>query len=190
MLFHETEALDAVWMTVKKELQRAALDKKHPFRFVVLSSSSESRPDARYVVLRKTEGDFCCYIYTDSRSHKVFQLEQQPVVTLLFYHPQKRCQVKIQGRATIHRQDSVSKSHWANVQGEAQKAYQSILAPGTPIETPAAAHTWEQAGDSRHFTVIAIQAEAVECLQLNGLQHLRVVFRKDAGGWSGHWLAP
>lgn len=190
MLFNETDSLDAVWNTVKKELQRAALDKKHPFRFVMLSSSFENRPDARYVVLRKTEGDGCCYIYTDSRSQKVFQLAQQPACTLLFYHPQKRCQVKIQGRATIHRQDPVSKSHWANVQGEAQKAYQSSLPPGTPIENPAAAYAWEEATDSSYFTVIAIQAETIECLQLNGLRHLRAIFRKEENDWSGNWLAP
>lgn len=190
MLFKETDSLSDIWTTIKHELHRAALDSKHPFRFVTMATLSNDRPDTRYVVLRKLDENLCFHIYTDSRSHKVHQLNQNPSVTLLFYHPQKRCQVKVQGMATIHQQDFLSKKHWENVQGEAQKAYQAIIPPGKEVANPADAHVWEEEKGDACFTVLAIQPLSIECLQLDGLRHLRNQFYKEGDDWKGYWLAP
>lgn len=190
MLIKETDSLGDIWATIKHELHRAALDNHHPFRFVTMATLSADRPDSRYVVLRKLDEDMCFHIYTDSRSHKVKQLNENPAVALLFYHPQQRCQVKVQGKATVHHQDTHSQKHWKYVQGESQKAYQAIASPGTPVAHPTAAHVWEKEKEDTYFSVLAIQPISIECLQLDGLRHLRNVFFKDGENWNGKWLAP
>ncbi|WP_162419480.1 pyridoxamine 5'-phosphate oxidase family protein [Cyclobacterium roseum] len=190
MLFRETDSLATIWDTVRHELHRGARDSKHPFRFVTMATLSAEQPDSRYVVLRQLDENLCFHIFTDSRSHKVNQLIHNPAVTLLFYHPRKRCQVKVQGTARIHQQDSLSKTHWETVQGDAQKAYQGLIPPGKEVANPGAAHVWmEEKGDA-HFTVVVIEASTIECLQLDGLRHLRNRFYKEGDEWKSNWLAP
>ncbi|MDN3688993.1 pyridoxamine 5'-phosphate oxidase family protein [Cyclobacterium jeungdonense] len=190
MLFKETDSLAAIWDTVRRELHRGAGDSKHPFHFVTMATLSAKQPDTRYVVLRQLDENLCFHIFTDSRSHKVNQLILNPAVTLLFYHSRKRCQVKVQGTATIHQRDSLSKRHWEKVQGEAQKAYQGMVTPGKEVANPTDAHVWEEEKGDAYFTVVAIQPFSIECLQLDGLRHLRNRFYKEGDEWKGIWLAP
>ncbi|MEM6830901.1 MAG: pyridoxamine 5'-phosphate oxidase family protein, partial [Bacteroidota bacterium] len=98
MLISPKDELTTVFETVKHEIHRATLDKKHPFRFVVLSTFGSSI-SSRYVVLRKVSENFHPIIYTDLRSQKVGDIRSHKSIQLLFYHPQKRVQVVISGEA-------------------------------------------------------------------------------------------
>lgn len=190
MLFKGTDSLDGIWETVMHELHRAALDKKHPFRFVTLATISGDQPDMRYVVLREMDEHHHFYCYTDSRSQKVVQLNKNPTLSLLFYHPKKRCQVKVHGTTAIHHQNKISQKHWKKVQGEARKAYQASIDPGKVIDAPTDAHNWDEEKDHSHFVVLQMQPNIVECLQLDGLRHLRAIFKRKENSWAGSWLAP
>ncbi|SHN19679.1 Pyridoxine/pyridoxamine 5'-phosphate oxidase [Cyclobacterium lianum] len=190
MLFSEADALEEIQSTLMRELRRATLDQKHPFRFVSMATLSGSHPGLRYLVLRDLDEQERFYCYTDSRSHKVHQLRKNPALSLLFYHPNKRCQVKVQGRAVIHHQDEVSQIHWAKVQGEAEKSYQATIAPGTAIDDPKEAHSWDTGKADSQFVVLEIRPEIFECLQLDGIRHLRAIFKKSGDKWTHNWLAP
>ncbi|WP_163380740.1 pyridoxamine 5'-phosphate oxidase family protein [Cyclobacterium sp. SYSU L10401] len=190
MLFKDSDALRDVWAAVRHEWHRATLDHKHPFRFVSLATLSGDQPDVRYLVLREMDEQHRFYCYTDSRSQKIVQLRENPALSLLFYHPKKRCQVKVQGTANIHQQNKLSRRHWDKVQGEAQKAYQASLHPGEEIDGPTEAHSWEAEQGDDHFVVLEIQPKTVDCLQLNGLSHLRAVFKLEGNSWTAQWLAP
>lgn len=189
MLFSDTESISEIWQSLVHELHRGALDPKHPFRFTNLGTIGKSGPEVRTVVIRSITQELDFVIYTDFRSEKVAELSANPLATLHFYHPGKRAQIRIKAKAEIHNQNEVSKSLWPKVQGEAQKAYTSTMAPSTPISDPNEASDWIENGDDRFFAVLRFIPESIEALQLNGLQHLRIIFSKSEN-WKGQWLVP
>ena len=173
---------------VRQEIRRGAADHKHPFRFVVLSTVGQG-PSSRYVVLRQVTDDFRLLIYTDFRSEKIEQLQQNNTLQLLFYHPQKRAQVVLSGQCIIHHQNELTQSYWPRIQGSAIHSYTTQEAPGTVIEHPEEGFDWETPPSDRHFAVIEIDPLEIHLLQLNGVNHLRARFEKQ-DDWKGTWLVP
>jgi pyridoxine/pyridoxamine 5'-phosphate oxidase len=189
MLFTETESPSEIWQSLVHELHRGALDSKHPFRFTNLGTMGKSGPEVRTVVIRSVSQELDFLVYTDFRSEKVTELTASPLATLHFYHAQKRVQIRVKAHVEIHRQDALAKDSWNRVQGEAQKAYSSTLAPGTPISNPEAGFDWPEMMDEQFFTVLKFTPESIEALQLNGLRHLRILFTGKEN-WKGQWLVP
>ena len=189
MLFTEKESLSEIWPTVVHELNRGALDPKHPFRFTNLGTLGKAGPEVRTVVIRSVSQSLEFFVFTDFRSEKVAELSANPTATLHFYHTAKRVQVRIKVKAEIHHQDQVAESFWMKVQGEAQKAYNSTFAPGISISNPEEAFDWSELMDDRFFTVLKFIPESVEVLQLNSLKHLRILYSKNEI-WEGQWLVP
>ena len=190
MLFHDQESLSEIFHTVRHELHRGVLDSKHPFRYVSLATQTDEDLDLRCVVLREIDDDLNFYIFSDARTRKVLHTDTNPKVALLMYHPSKRVQVRIKGLATIHRKDELSSKMWSKVQGEAKKAYNPRIAPGSRIANPEAAHQWPETMDDENFTVIKISPYYIDTLQLNTHEHLRVEFSKTEGEWDMNWIAP
>jgi pyridoxamine 5'-phosphate oxidase len=190
MLFTRNNSLEEIFQAVRHELHRGALDSRHPFRFVTLSTQSQDGVDARYVVLRSVDDSLNFYLFTDGRTTKVQQLISFPNMVLLFYHPAKRIQVKVKGKAEIQRNNNLSAVFWSQVQGDSRKAYNQILVPGTAIQDPGDAFAWNEPLTASNFTIIKIIPSQIEALQLNGLEHLRVVFKSKESGWDLSWIAP
>ncbi|WP_114748083.1 pyridoxamine 5'-phosphate oxidase family protein [Pleomorphovibrio marinus] len=190
MLFTEKTELSQVFELFQAECSKAVIDPNHPFRFITLSTFGTEFPNSRYVVLRAINQDFKVYFYTDSRSQKIAEIQKNPAVSLHLYHPEKKVQAKILGKASVHTMDEITAYHWKKVKGEARKAYCSIHKPGTKIDSPEQAHQWSENLDARYFSILAINPRSVELLQLNGVEHLRAVFNKKNGGWEFSWLAP
>ncbi|MEM9389680.1 MAG: pyridoxamine 5'-phosphate oxidase family protein [Bacteroidota bacterium] len=188
MLIHINDNLTQVILSIQHEIHRAAVDRKHPFRYVVLGTQ-DGTIAMRYIVLRKVEEDFTFVLYTDHCSGKVGQIRNNPGCQLLFYHPQKKAQVIISGTMTVHHTDSVAEKHWQYVQGEARKAYCSIQAPGTPINRPEEAYEWDSPMTFDHFAVLHFEPTRIAVLQLSGLEHLRAIFEK-IDNWKGTWVVP
>jgi pyridoxamine 5'-phosphate oxidase len=189
MLFTETETPSEIWQSIVHELHRGALDPKHPFRYANLGTIGKSGPEVRRVVIRSVSQELDFVVYTDSRSEKVSELTSNPISTLHFYHAQKRVQIRVKTKVETHQQDALAKDFWNRVQGEAQKAYTSTLAPSTPISTPNQGFDWPEVMDDRFFMVLKFVPESIEALQLNGLRHLRILFSKSES-WEGQWLVP
>jgi pyridoxine/pyridoxamine 5'-phosphate oxidase len=189
MLFTDQDAPAQIRKTLLHELHRGALDSKHPFRYINLATIGENGPEVRTVVCRYVSQDLEFFMYTDSRSEKVSELQLNSLASLHFYHAAKRVQIRIKAKTEIHHQDQVSKGFWSKVQGEAQKAYTSTLAPSILISNPNEAFDWMENADDRYFAVLKFIPESIEALQLNGLQHLRILF-SEKDNWAGQWLVP
>lgn len=179
---------------VHDQLKRAALDKKHNFRFFsVATSGIADRPaQSRIVVLRSFRENWEFEFYTDHRSSKVEEIEQKPKLSALFWDPSKRVQVRIESEVTIHIQDEIARERWENVQGDAQKAYNSPVVPGSEISTAEEAHNWPEEFSDRYFSVIRCVAADVRILQISGLEHLAFSFQKNSRSqsWKGGRVAP
>lgn len=190
MLFTKENSLEEIFKTVRHELHRGALDAKHPFRFVTLATKAESGVDARYVVVRQIDEELNFFLFTDDRTSKVEQLTAFSDMVLLFYHPAKRTQIKIKGKAKIRRRDELTASFWSKIQGDARKAYNQIIPPGTILHDPNEAFAWNESLTEVNFTLIQIAPTEIEALQLNGLEHLRVRFKLSGIKWDLTWTAP
>lgn len=190
MLFTEQESLTEIWQSLKHELHRGALDPKHPFRYVQLATQGLNGPEIRTVVIRAIHENLNLDVFTDFRSEKVAQLTQYRVAGLHFYHENKRVQIRIQAKAEIHYQNPLSVSNWMKVQGDARKAYTSILAPGTAIAQPSEGLEWPQDYEQHSFAVLRFVPQAIEVLQLNGMRHLRILYTEKNELWTGQWLVP
>jgi len=179
---------------VHYQLKRAAVDKKHNFRFFSIATVNEQTaiPQNRMVVLRSFSEDWQFEFYTDQRSSKIDDIKNQPVISALFWDSSKQVQVRIEADAAAHNQDKIARNRWERVQGEAQKAYTSLIAPGTPIDDPEQAHKWPDEFVDDYFTVIKCMAFKIKILQLPGMKHLALEFGryKKESDWKGKWTAP
>ena len=175
------------WSEVFAQLHRATADRKHPFRELVISTiSPDGAPNSRTVILRGiSEGLDQLMIYTDIRSDKVLELRDSSRVSLLFYHPPKKLQLKVSGEAEIHHNDELSRVEWERNGKRGAGSYISELRPGREIAEPQ--EGWKKHPvDNRHFCVILIRIDSMEFLQLNGDRHLRSVKK----GNTMQWIAP
>jgi pyridoxine/pyridoxamine 5'-phosphate oxidase len=190
MLFTASSSPKEIWSVIVQHLHQGASEPNHPFHFVNLCTLESKQPDSRYVVLREVNKDVQLKFYTDKRSDKVSQIGENPDVCLLFYHAEERCQVKIKGQAKMVTDEVELKNHWKYILPEAQKAYQSTLAPKTKIPLPEKGWEQEKAYQSKFFSVLNILPEQVECLQLDRDGHIRIAFEKENENWVSTWLVP
>ncbi|MBY5952063.1 pyridoxamine 5'-phosphate oxidase family protein [Algoriphagus marincola] len=188
MLFKDTDTLEEIWQAVKHELHRGALDAKHPFHWVNLGTVPGEFPSVRTVVLRIVNEDLNFFVYTDYRSEKCSDLQQNPNASLHFYHPKKQVQVRVKTLAKLHFQDDLAKEIWKAIPAHRRSEYTATQAPGTPISSPQ--EGWNQGDLENHFfCVLELEPLEIEVLQLRREGHLRLMFSKDMD-WKGAWLVP
>jgi pyridoxine/pyridoxamine 5'-phosphate oxidase len=116
----------------------------------------------------------------------VQQLDKNSKASLLFYHPKKLLQIKVEGHMELVRSGKAYEDYWSRVQGVSQKDYITKHAPGTPIDQPDQVDYKE---DEHHFCVLKLIPETLEYLQLSRPNHIRARFDKS-NDWGGHYLNP
>lgn len=195
MLIQQYDSPEQAFKKIHDQLKRAGADARHKFRFFSVATLKESGgliPQSRMVVLRNFDEDWTFEFYTDKRSSKVAEIKNNPILSALFWDPSKRVQIRIEADAKIHNQDEISAERWKHVQGDAQKAYASVPAPGTLVDAPENAHQWSEKIDDENFVVIRSVPRQIKILQLSGMEHLALDFHRKAatGEWFGGWIAP
>lgn len=155
----------------------------HPWRWPVLSTvSPDAQPHARIVVLREFH-DETAIIFTDVRTRKITDLRHNPSCSLLFFDPDANVQVRAEAIATLHLRDAVCETRWADLNDRQRSEYQAIA-------TPAGRHSPE--ADNRdpslamtNFAVLALPFSRLDILQLTRQAHIRQIYTKRAGQWTG-----
>lgn len=176
-------SLDEAWNQVFHELKRATVDPRHPFRTVWLSTMmKDGHPNCRTVVFRKLQDEQRLFIYTDIRSDKAKEIDQNPAISLVFYNPHKKLQVKVLGTGVLHHSNEITEQEWKESGHRGAHSYTSTKAPGEVITNPAEAFQWDLE-DASNFCVIEVFISEMEFLQLNGTQHLRSNKRNNELVW-------
>ena len=157
------------------ELTRGTVDRKHPFRFVTFTTvSSEGLPQSRMVVCRKVDRAMrTVRIYTDARSPKMKDLAHQNRASLLFWHPKKRWQIRLDVETSILEAQNALYDHLP-IAG--QHAYNTLLPPSQQVDELSEAHAWQTTYTAEHFSVIEGRILTMEILQLKDKEHLRAHF--------------
>ncbi|MCQ8897293.1 pyridoxamine 5'-phosphate oxidase family protein [Limnobacter humi] len=172
-------------------LVRASVDNKHPWRTPALCTQGLEGPNARHVVLRKAMPDAATLVfYTDRRSQKMRDLEHCNTVSLVFWNPKSNTQLRVWGTARIENDDVQTEQYWARVPDHARRDYATLSAPGSALNA-----SDEQAHDMslarQCFTVLLVQVDRLDCLQLSRLGHLRWgAQRNSQGEWMLQDLVP
>lgn len=178
-----------------KLLQRGASDAKSPLHTPVLASiDGEGNPQTRMVVFRQfLPATYQLYFHTDKRSAKIAEIEQNPTISLLFYDPKPRIQMRVTGQAFLLPQ-AIQNEQWQKLNDRSKPVYQIEPAPGHIITEPAQASylpdTTHQGKDN--FRAIGITMHRLEWLYLAAAGHRRAefLFSENDGEIIANWLTP
>jgi pyridoxine/pyridoxamine 5'-phosphate oxidase len=173
---------------LREELQNGATLKGHPFRYFTLGTVGLDRlARLRTVVLRKVSDDLKLTFYTDKRSKKVIHLKENNKVGLLFYHPDKLMQFKVEGLAQVFKDETANNEVWAAIDPSARKDYATSMAPGSELEDPG---QLQYLDGKSNFCVVEVTPFKIEYLQLRKPHHLRIRFSFRNGKWTSDFLVP
>jgi hypothetical protein len=172
----------------KAEMQLSTTETGHPFRYFYLSTFG-AYPETRMVVNRGATQDLEITFFTDSRTPKVEQIRENPKVSALFYHPNKRLQVRLYGTASlITRRDVGYDSYLKQVMSNADwtKDYGSVNIPGAPKKDEATIIY----GNTINLTVVKIQPIKLDIVLLGVKQHHRSKCKLVQGMWTETVVVP
>lgn len=169
--------------------------REHPFYLLSLATvGNDHFPECRIVVLRQvheTLGEI--QIQGDVRSPKIAQLKKDPRVTLLFYDPVRRVQIRCRGVASVHIGDALANTAWQECAPTSRAMYATKEGPSEEVEEhpfipaiPAEDDAWAFS----HFAAIVCRLTEIDVLELAREQNRRVLLRRSTTGWELQRLAP
>ena len=182
-------------------LKQGVKDHSSPLRFCYLATvNANNCPEQRTVILRNyNEPDRTLDIFTDHRSSKLQHLSRNPKASLLFYHPEKLIQIRMQVAVEIHWKDTASRIAWETIPPARRGDYCSISPPGTSLEEPGSdLPSWWNDSVSREqteygferFALLRCRFYHIDLLKLDRQGHKRAVFQWEDQQWEGHWATP
>lgn len=173
---------------LQEELQKGATEIGHPFRYCTLATVGlDNIARLRTIVLRKTTDELMLTFFTDKRSKKITHIKENKKVSLLFYHPEKLMQLRIEGIAMVNNDLKSKKIFWDAVPEDSKKDYTTSEAPGKEIRNP---DVIEYLQDEDNFCVVEIFPFKIEYLKLKRPNHIRVRYSKEDSDWEGQFLVP
>ncbi len=179
---------DTFFEELKVELRKGVHKKGHPFRFGVLGTVGLSKmARLRTVVLREVHDNLTLTFFTDKRSKKLIHIKENNKVSILFYHPKKLLQLRVEGLATVITNELALSAYLNDVQPNSKKEYTTQSAPGSLVAKPDAV---EYLNKENHFCVVEIEPFKIEYLKLKRPHHHRIRFSKTDGNWNGEFLVP
>jgi len=181
--FHKLgDFLDFAWI----QISRGKADKKSPARHpTFITSSSNSYPDARTLVMRQCDRENNqIEFHTDTNSSKILSLKENPHAGIHIWLPKVNLQIQMDVVVEIKTGD-ITISYWNNIPINSRTAYGTIPSPGSVIETPT---SYEYAPDQKRFAVLICHIQTIQLLLL-GDKHIRAKFKKERN-WHGEWLSP
>jgi 3-hydroxyisobutyrate dehydrogenase len=191
------EILNDVWAM----LERGVTHSNDPFHWPVLGTTGKQGCSLRTVILRRfILPDRILVCHTDARAAKAGEIRLLRKVSWLFYHPEKKVQLRISGEAKLHRDDSFADNQWAATRITSRLNYAATRPPGTPVDKPSSgwpdfllekAPTLLESEKSRkNFMAISCRIESMDWLMLGALGHRRVLFEWDEDRPHATWLIP
>ncbi len=179
-------------------LGKAASDRRSSMHTPsVATLALDGRPRNRIVVLRYFEAQSrSLRFHTDIRSDKFEELGRDERVSMLFYDPAEKIQLRVEGIAERHVADPIADEAWASSQPMSRHCYATMPAPGSVIDA-ARAFTLpkgrELTDEGRpQFSAIAVTFNRLEWLWLGSDGHRRAVFSWGKANINPEmrWLVP
>jgi len=156
----------------------------------------------RTVVLRRVDAEAReLTFYTDLRSHKIGEIEQDPRVALLFHSLGEDTQLRVQAEAAVHHRDALAEAAWLELPPRRRRDYLVSGPPGLPwawatsglpSELESRAPSTEESETGRlNFAVVVCHVRQIDWLFITPYGHRRASFAwNGAGQLKTSWLVP
>ena len=140
--------------------------------------------------------------HTDARSTKTLTLSKRNAASVLFYLPEAKIQLRLNGTISMTTTGDEVDQAWNNATLFARRAYMATTAPGTVVEEPVSGlpafiegrqPTEQDITPAReNFALLHVEFDTVEWLYLANSGHRRARWRwgLDCENWEGRWLIP
>jgi hypothetical protein len=187
---------------IEQMLQRGAARFNDPFHRPVLGTvRGTAECGLRTVILRQVRfSERLLVCHTDARAPKVRDIAAGGRAAWLFYHPRRKVQLRITGRARLHGDDAFADEQWAAATAASRLNYLADAPPGTPVDRPAAGLPHflrrrvpglkESERGRANFMAIAGHMESLDWLRLRPTGNLRARFDWDRQRWRATWVIP
>jgi pyridoxamine 5'-phosphate oxidase len=186
----KSDSLDGILDQVWCMLRRGVTHSHDPFHYPVLGTTGDNGCSVRTVILRQFSlPDRVLVCHTDSRAPKVKEIEDYNNVTWLFYHPKKQIQLKMSGKASLHRDDQFADDQWADSRITSRLNYCATQPPGTPVDSPMSGlpdfllnkipTVLNTKKGRKFFMAIAGRIQSIDWLELRMVGNRRALFTWD-----------
>ena len=193
-------SLEKIWAEAWAMLAGAVLDSKNPLRTPVLGTVGPEGSHLRTVVLRRVvKAERWIMFNTDLRSSKVQDIQVQPRLSWLFYHPQERVQLRLAGQASLLQAGPLVDEEWSRLSPLNRRDYCTVDPPGSPLTMPGSGlpdsfgqtpTPDESEIGRRNFVVVRCQVDFLDWLLLQESGHLRAQFTWQDNKLSATWVTP
>jgi len=180
-------------------LLNGSLKSKDAFHLASVANFSNGEISQRTVVLRKVlPQEKLLRFHTDIRSNKWTSLQENNVVSMLFYDAAARIQIRIKGFAVLQYADEIANDAWEKTNVSSRRCYLATVAPSSISELPTSGlqeqfelkdpTIAESEAGKINFGVVSVQAQSIDWLWLHHAGHRRAFF--DYGNGQSTWLIP
>lgn len=179
-----------------RRLAEGAETGRSPFHRPALATvDARGYPRLRTVVLREADAAAgTLRFHCDARSDKAREIAAGSGAALHVYDADAKLQLRIEGRARLHRGDALADAAWAGSRAMSRVCYGIAPAPGTPLGEGGAYTMPDEDPDGRmgreNFSAVVVRAERLDLLYLDRRGHRRAVFSREEAGWRAAWVAP
>ena len=193
--FKHPNTLDSVLSRTFQLLTNGVTDSKSLFHTPTVSLLEQDTIKNRTMVLREfSPNERMLRFHTDYRSSKIHQINLNPNASIHIYDPSEKIQIKLEGRAKLHYQDTITQIAWKNSKEMSKACYSVPLPPGTSLEDPTLGDIEPkklvlEAG-YQNFAVLIFTFHQLEYLYLMATGHRRALFSWHENKLSSSWLAP
>ncbi len=191
------EVLDTIWLM----LEQGAAHSDDPFHWPALGTKTKEGCSLRTVILRQVNvSDRILVCHTDARSAKVQEIMNCSQTSWLFYHPQKKIQLRVLGYAKLHAHDKYADRQWVDTSITSRLNYCTSQPPGARIDKSSSGlpdfllnklpTLLETERCRKNFMVIVVHVLSIDWLVLKITGNRRALFEWDEDRLRSTWLVP
>jgi pyridoxamine 5'-phosphate oxidase len=196
--FIPRDDLAAIAADLWARLGRGKADRKSPWHTPVVGTADS---DLRVMVLRHVDRSAgTLRFHTDVRSPKVAALETNDRLSVLFYDPAAKLQLRCAGHARIGTDDPATEAAWAASSPASRRCYLAPAAPSARADVPSSglpdafANQLPTLAESEagrvNFAALTVTLDRIDWLYLAHDGHRRALFERSGDHWSAGWLIP
>lgn len=188
--------LDGFRAEAWRRLAEGVGNRHSPFHTPALATVDPAgQPRLRTVVLRAAAtGAGTLRFHCDRRSDKAREIADSGLSALHVYDGRAKLQLRLEGRARLHRDDAVADAAWAAALAMSRVCYGIDPAPGTALAAGDAYALPDEDPEARlgrgNFCAVVLTVARMDLLYLDRRGHRRAVFSRDGEGWRGTWVVP
>lgn len=173
-------------------LTDAARNRHAPMHTVSVSTiGRDGAPKVRTVVLRAADPSMrTLRFHADVRSDKVHELRANPLCEVLAYDVERKIQIRLTGRASIHEAGHFAQRAWDESQVMSRLCYRQDAAPGSTSADPAALIAFADHDGRENFSAIEVLIHDIDWVFLSTQGNRRAKFSWASGSWQPSWIAP